>query len=260
MTSTESRRINAVGLIVGKLTVLEELGSNNSLAASLLKCFCDGCKRDVILQKRYVIQKKRMACKDCTKEEKKSSRNLTIGQKFGRLTVISNRVPHPVLGSDSVYFNCKCDCGKQTVVKRRALINGTSKSCGCAQLSADRTQQIHRQLYSHLITRSIRLEMEPNLSYEDFIKLIYLPCNYCGRESTNTARDYKDRQGNYLSDVTVEYNGIDRIDSNKGYIKGNVTTCCKFCNRMKMDHSTEFFKEQIARIYNHFVFPPTEYS
>ncbi len=35
--------------------------------------------------------------------------------------------------------------------------------------------------------------------------------------------------------------GIDRIDSSKGYIEGNMVPCCKVCNYMKKDKSVEDF-------------------
>ena len=35
------------------------------------------------------------------------------------------------------------------------------------------------------------------------------------------------------------YNGIDRIDNKLGYIKGNMTPCCKICNHAKHDLTFE---------------------
>jgi hypothetical protein len=43
---------------------------------------------------------------------------------------------------------------------------------------------------------------------------------------------------------------IDRIDSSKGYIQGNVVICTEICNIMKNDLSTEEFKSQINLLYN----------
>ncbi len=47
------------------------------------------------------------------------------------------------------------------------------------------------------------------------------------------------------------YNGIDRIDSSKGYIQGNVVTCCRTCNVAKMDMDYKEFINHITKIYNH---------
>lgn len=43
--------------------------------------------------------------------------------------------------------------------------------------------------------------------------------------------------------------GFDRVDPTQGYTEGNVTPCCKYCNRMKSDLSQEQFQQQIQRIH-----------
>lgn len=45
--------------------------------------------------------------------------------------------------------------------------------------------------------------------------------------------------------------GIDRIDSSKGYVIGNVRACCKMCNIAKSVVSEQEFKDWIQRIYKH---------
>lgn len=69
------------------------------------------------------------------------------------------------------------------------------------------------------------------LSDEEFFKLVKLPCHYCG----------------YNESII----GVDRKDSNIGYVKTNVLPCCEQCNLMKNDKSyDDFFKicEHIATI------------
>lgn len=66
---------------------------------------------------------------------------------------------------------------------------------------------------------------------EEYFKIFFnKECAYCGGDSRG---------------------GIDRIDSSKGYIEDNITSCCEVCNRMKMDHNIDFFKDQIRKVYNH---------
>ena len=47
-----------------------------------------------------------------------------------------------------------------------------------------------------------------------------------------------------------ELNGVDRIDSNKGYTKDNCVPCCKICNQMKSNIDIGTFLTQISKIYN----------
>ena len=65
---------------------------------------------------------------------------------------------------------------------------------------------------------------------------------YCGNIPKNTysrSKYYK-----------AAYNGIDRVDSTKGYTKDNVVSCCRSCNMAKAELTvTEFFKH-IKQIYD----------
>ena len=45
-------------------------------------------------------------------------------------------------------------------------------------------------------------------------------------------------------------NGIDRIDSSKGYSLDNCVPCCPLCNRLKSDLDKNMFLEHISKIHN----------
>lgn len=49
------------------------------------------------------------------------------GQRYGQLTVLA---PAENIGSRTAWL-CRCDCGKETVVKTHHLRSGHTKSCGC---------------------------------------------------------------------------------------------------------------------------------
>lgn len=49
------------------------------------------------------------------------------GQRYGRLTVLA---PAENIGSRTAWL-CRCDCGRETVVKTCHLRSGHTKSCGC---------------------------------------------------------------------------------------------------------------------------------
>lgn len=51
-------------------------------------------------------------------------------------------------------------------------------------------------------------------------------CVYCGEQST----------------------GIDKVDSKKGYIIGNMEPCCGICNHMKNNLSKEYFIKKVRQI------------
>ena len=63
--------------------------------------------------------------------------NDLTGMKFGNLTVLS------VHGKDKynkILWNCKCDCGNETITHGRDLVNGHCKSCGCLR-NANRAEE-----------------------------------------------------------------------------------------------------------------------
>lgn len=56
------------------------------------------------------------------------------GQKFGRLTVLE-RVENNKF--NQVQWKCKCDCGKEVIVKSYFLTTNQTKSCGCLKKEQD---------------------------------------------------------------------------------------------------------------------------
>ena len=66
--------------------------------------------------------------------------------------------------------------------------------------------------------------IELNISFEQFKELTESNCYYCN--------------GKMKDDGIWGYN-IDRIDSSKGYIVGNILPCCKYCNTIKNNFLTK---------------------
>lgn len=87
------------------------------------------------------------------------------------------------------------------------------------------------------------------LTLEEFSDLVTKPCYYCGSEPTSDNVWNKSGKRKTISEE-AKFNGIDRIDSNIGYIKDNCVPCCKICNRMKSDLTTTDFWSHINRLYN----------
>ncbi len=103
-----------------------------------------------------------------------------------------------------------------------------------------------QSMYRAYTSRSKRKRNAFELSYEQFEKLLLGDCFYCGIEPSSI---YKNRGYN----KGIVYNGIDRIDSSKGYIKENVVPCCWQCNCAKQSFSVDEFYEWVKRIYKYSV-------
>ena len=103
------------------------------------------------------------------------------------------------------------------------------------------------------------MKLDFDIDIEDFQQLIKQPCHYCGLNHSNHIKDRSSgvtkggRKYDYVvSDAVLDFNGIDRIDSNIGYMKNNVVTCCKHCNSAKNSMTEPEFIGFISRIYHYY--------
>ena len=167
-----------------------------------------------------------------------------IGHKFNMLTVIDGF--HNKEKSQMLWI-CKCDCGsnKKVITRGADLKNGKTKSCSC--LKANRLpygENAFNRLYDTYKRRALQKGLPFELSKEEFKKITSDNCFYCGISPKQEAiPTYKRNFGNYI------YNGIDRIDSSKGYKSDNIVPCCGQCNVAKNNYSKDEFLSWVKKIY-----------
>ena len=154
-------------------------------------------------------------------------------------------------------YEALCDCGNKFMVRGADVKSGYIKSCGC--FKKEQTIVFNKKTKTKVayctfssVWQSYKSGAKNrNLSFEldkdTFFKLTQSNCYYCGQEPS---QQRKPREKNKLNSYI--YNGIDRVDSSKGYLKENCVTCCGRCNYMKMDYNLDDFKEHVIKIYNNF--------
>jgi 5-methylcytosine-specific restriction endonuclease McrA len=183
--------------------------------------------------------------------------NQFIGQKYNFLTVtsIENYIyDYKGKSMKRTNFNCKCDCGNATIAAAGNIRNGSIKSCGCkkkeiiqkaihAYYTNKHRLPVEGKLFGNYKSQAKKHNRNFSLIREEFIKIVNTDCHYCGAVPELI-------RGNKTKSVTKALNGIDRIDSSKGYTPDNVVSCCPTCNRMKSDYSTKDFLEHIKKILN----------
>lgn len=103
----------------------------------------------------------------------------------------------------------------------------------------------NRKSYAERLFKSSRSnarlhKWEHNLTPEYIQQLLDKQDYKCAYSKTSFYNDKKDK---------LTYPTIDRIDSSKGYIKGNVCVCTWLVNTMKSNLTTEQFKDIITKIY-----------
>ena len=187
---------------------------------------------------------------------KKPRFNLT-GKRFGRLTVIE-WIADPLPSKQVLHkgtWACVCDCGKTIYQSTNHLTSGHSESCGC--LHDERLTDYNRKngflknkgvrtVEKIVLTMYKRNSKKDNrvflLSDEEALSIMRNPCSYCGDIDLRT---------NPYSKESFLLNGIDRVDSSKGYEIGNVVPCCKKCNIAKHNYSKEDFLLMVKKIYEY---------
>lgn len=87
--------------------------------------------------------------------------------------------------------------------------------------------------YDEYVRGAMKKNLQFNLTAEQFITLVNSHCYYCD--------EYDE----------TRVIGIDRVDSDDGYLIDNVVPCCSTCNFMKSDLEKADFLNHICKIYLH---------
>lgn len=107
----------------GKLTPICKVGTD-SVGHLIWKCNCD-CGNSVDVLATNLIQGYTKSCGCLHSEVCSENGEDLIGQKFGKLTVVS------LYSISPRKYLCNCECGGQAIVQPGNLKNGHTQSCGC---------------------------------------------------------------------------------------------------------------------------------
>jgi len=156
--------------------------------------------------------------------------------KFGKLRPIENT---GIKNHNAYVWRCVCECGKERRVRSVNLTNGTVKSCGCEDQRILRHKKgsfgnIGGSYWSKIISRAKERGINFELSAEYAWNLYLVQNKKCALSGIPIS----------FSEVYREYSNtasLDRIDSSKGYIEGNVQWVHKHINQMKLNHDESYF-------------------
>lgn len=147
-----------------------------------------------------------------------------------------------------IYF-IQCRCGKVFKAESNDILSNRINSCGCLKNAKQISNAMPKQkrlinyLYRDYKDKAKKRQIFFNLTREEFEVLILKNCSYCGSSPSNVKkiRDFNE---------VLLYNGIDRVDNNKGYTTENSTSCCFLCNQAKHRLPLNSFIDWIKRVYN----------
>lgn len=185
-------------------------------------------------------------------------RNSLIGQKFGSRTVLSF-VGHRQGFGKALYWNCRCDCGSESVVSGSVLRNGYSQHCrSCSHSTAYRKGVLPagvaamRVVLRRTMGSAKFRKLSWALSEAQFVALTQAPCVYCGGLPSNYAKPSREVNASFPDQRSAfTYNGVDRADNTQGYTVENSVSCCWLCNRMKREMTVLDFAAHVKKIAQH---------
>lgn len=239
------RAIDITGQKFGRLTAISV--SHTEKGKGLMwNCLCDCGNTTVKAGKRLRIGNVK-SCGCMISED-------LIGRKFGKLTVVKRLKTDK---NDMYNWECICDCGGKKITNTTTLKTGLVKSCGCMRWS-DCCGDISLSFFNKIKRRAKSKGQEFNISIEYIWQLFLNQNKKCALSGLDidffTGFVNKDKKN------TNEKASLDRIDSTKGYIEGNVQWVHKDVNRMKMDLGEDYFYKLCQAVTGHITFKKSERS
>ena len=251
----KSRIMDLKGQRFGRLLVVEQTDRRSS-GNVVWKCLCNCGSETFASSNNLRSSNRKKAARSCgclrrdkvVKAAKKRALNL-VGKRYGRL-IVTKRLRKRKRGL--ILWRCECDCGAITEVTTQTLRSGDTKSCGCLYMERITTMGVASGLAEGEASRNVLLTSYKNaaeerglswdLSDELFFALTKRNCFYCGKEPLQIL------QAPHCKGAYV-YNGIDRVDPDAGYAKGNCVASCKVCNYAKRKMTLKEFTAWVVRAY-----------
>lgn len=122
------KKIDLTGQRLGKLTVLEPTDQRSN-RSKVWRCRCD-CGNEIFADTRQLMRgKSSCGCGKKPPDPRGRKPKTLLGLRFGRLVPLKATKERDYKGS--IYWLCRCDCGKEVKVSEDQLVHGGYTSCGC---------------------------------------------------------------------------------------------------------------------------------
>jgi len=165
------------------------------------------------------------------------------GQRFGKLVAL-----YPIARNKfkNVSWQFSCDCGSRPVIDGCSALHGSRVSCGCARKGKNHNHwkgfgDFPGWYLSVLNARSKYTNHEVTVTTEQIASLFEEQDRKCALSGISIEISEQRR----LTETTAS---LDRIDSARGYVAGNIQWVHKDINMMKQKFSNEYFVEMYCQI------------
>ena len=166
-----------------------------------------------------------------------------IGKKTGKLLILKE------IGRNKrqeVIWECICNCGNITQITTAYFNSGKKTSCGCSlkeKGEKSKTWTGYKEISGTLIaiakSGAVKRNLEFNVTNEDLWEQFLKQERKCAL--TGIILTFSPGQSKTNKERTLGTASLDRIDSNKGYIKDNIQWVHKDINLMKNKFNQDYF-------------------
>lgn len=239
-----------IGDCFGKWTVVE------ILTGGRVKVQCECGKIDV----KRIYDLKRGSTKQCyecryhkKKPIKKNNQSTTIktNMRFGAWIIVDENDFKIIERNGEKLYRVRCDCGIESYVRVTFLTSGRSlgcKSCRDKRIKRESNRKnFVGDISKSVMTTILQKAKERNLVVE--INQEYLWKLFCKQSGECAFTKIPLSFGQKHNDTSGRTASLDRIDSSKGYIEGNVQWVHKEINRMKGNLSNKSFIDLCRSVF-----------
>lgn len=227
-------RVNLIGKRFHKFIVLQHIGIKGRTDIWKARCDC-GKEFEAITS----IIKKRKSC-GCA--QKNVFKDLS-GLKLNKVTLLR------CIGKNkysSYIYDALCDCGKKFICEGNDVKTERLRSCGCqkyqhAKDNADYIGTLWNELFCDYRIKAKQRSLDFFIDKKNLISMANKRCHYCNSEPRNTKKHKS-------LEYSIQYNGIDRLNNDIGYILENCVPCCYFCNQAKHSMTVDKFKDWVMSL------------
>lgn len=208
-----------------------------SYRSVLVKCKC-GNEQYIPFTTLY--QEKSTRCSTCAKGKRKEKRDLPVGSKYGEWVVTGESF----ISNKQTFIPVICNCGFKTDINKYSLLDHESSMCCSSCASFKGVGDLAGAYITEIKSRAEKRGLDFSISTQYIWDLLVeqgFKCILTG-EPITVSRNW--RKCKFTA-------SLDRIDSNVGYILGNVQWVHKTVNRLKSNFPENDLFMWVEKIYNH---------
>jgi deoxycytidylate deaminase len=243
-----TQKVDYSGRRFGKLTAIQPgngkvIGKKKAIHKTTWFCQCD-CGKTVEVLTCNLKRTGTQSCGCAVRETIKYNWVDLTGKKFGKLTVI--RKTDKYTKTRGTIWECRCDCGNVIELPSNSLTSGNNITCS-------KKNEFHQQKYieygeipvshiTHIKNNATKRNLLYNVSADYLWDLFLKQDRKCALShieiyfTDNVNISFGKSENNTTA-------SLDRINSSKGYIEGNVQWVHKTVNKMKSNMEDDEFRE-----------------